>query len=57
VTPRDLLTTIIELLGLAAIVFGVYGFDPRAGWIVGGAFIVYIAYSASAPPPAEEPKR
>jgi divalent metal cation (Fe/Co/Zn/Cd) transporter len=60
VTPRDvlrdLLTTVIELLGLAAIVWGVYLYDPRAALIVGGLLAVLLGYILAAPP-AKGPDR
>lgn len=49
-TPRDLLTTLFELLCLAAIVFGVYLYDPRAALIVGGVLGAALAYALAAPP-------
>lgn len=48
---RDLLTTVIELAGLAAIVWGVYLYDPRAALIIGGLLAVAVGYFLSAPPP------
>lgn len=46
---RYLLTTLLELLGLGAVVVGAYLFDPRAALIVGGLVAVLIGFVAGAP--------
>jgi hypothetical protein len=56
VTLRDLLTTIVELLGMAAIVCGVAFYDWRAALIVGGLLAGLVGYALSAPP-AKDPDR
>lgn len=47
---RDLATTLLELLGLAAVVFGVALIFVPAAWIVGGLGLVALGYFAGRPP-------
>lgn len=41
---RQLFTTILELVGIAAVVHGVASFSLPAGWIVAGVSLVLIGF-------------
>lgn len=48
-TPLVILSTIVELLGLAAVVFGVIMISTPAGIIVAGLVMVLIGFSIDPP--------
>lgn len=48
-TPLVILSTIVELLGLAAVVFGVIMISIPAGIIVAGLVMVLIGFSIDPP--------
>lgn len=51
------LSSIIELLGLLAVVFGAYEFDWRAAVVVGGLVIVLIGLALDGPVKPKGPSR
>lgn len=55
ISVRALVSTLVELLGLAAVVFGVWLFDWRAGVLVGGIVLAFLGYVLDAVP--ARPKR
>jgi len=44
---RDLLTTVGEIAGAAAITAGVWQWSPRAAWIVAGTLLVVMSTAAA----------
>ena len=59
VSVRALVSTVVELLGLAAVVFGVWLFDWRAAVLVGGLVATFIGYALDAvpAPPAKQAEK
>lgn len=56
-TPQhtlSIVSTVIELLGLAAVIFGVNMLSTPVAIIVAGLVIVFIGYVISAPPPRKD---
>lgn len=49
---RDVLTTVLELLAVAAVVFGVWLIYPPAAWITFGVITFGISYAMTRPAPA-----
>lgn len=47
---RDLVTSVLELIGLALIVAGVWQIYPPAAWIVAGVGLALVGWAAGRPP-------
>lgn len=59
VSVRALVSTVVELLGLAVVVFGVWLFDWRAAVLVGGIVVAFLGYVLDAipTPPAKQAEK